>query len=211
MAKKVALMTKDTKRHPSLLLTKGVYGELIKRVENGLPLFTEKQWREKIPSIFIVDGQEVKVYPNTYSSWVKYRTCPEGMIIPLGMLIREAKHRAFLKRHEEDKRRLVLDAQRYLKKIQRLPIGTKTVRKYKESGYNDRDGNFDKEVEEEVRTPINPAMVAQKRASAEFILKGLDPAYEAKSTNKNLTVMVSLKDLRQAAEKEKKADYEDPQ
>lgn len=210
MAKKVALMTKDKKRHPSLILTKAVYSELIKRVENGLPLFTEKQWKEKIPSVFIIDGQEVKVFPNTYSSWVKYRTCPEGMTIPLGMLIREAKHRYFLKRHEEDKKELVLKAQRYLKKIQKLPLGTKTVRKYKEKGYNDRDGEFDKEVEEEMRTPINPAMVAQKRASAEFVLKGLDPAYEAKSTNKNLNVMVSLKDLREASEKEKKADYENP-
>lgn len=210
MAKKVALMQLHKKRRPDFILSKGLAGEIIKKIETGSRLFEDNQWREKKPLVFIVDGQEIEVLPNTYHSWIKNYVCPEGMIIPFRSLVRDARHRAFIKRHEEDKKELVLKAQRYLKKIQKLPLGTKTVRKYKEKGYNDRDGEFDKEVEEEMRTPINPAMVAQKRASAEFILKGLDPAYEAKSTNKNLTVMVSLKDLREAAEKEKKANYENP-
>lgn len=189
-------------------LTKGLAGAIVKRIEEGKPLFTAEQWKNKKPSVFNVDGEEVEVMPGTYSSWVKRNNCPLDTRVTLKTLVAEAKHRRFLKKHEEDKQFLVAEAQKHLKHLQALPLGTSTTKKASKKGYNEKDGAYNETSEEEISTPVNPAMVAQKRQGAQFVLERLDPSYSAKSENKGVTVHVSLKELREAAEAKKKADYE---
>ena len=187
-------------------LTKGLALAIVKRIIDGEPLFTAKQIKDKIPSVFIVDGEEVTLPIGTYDAWISKHKTPLGMTVTLKMLIADARHKKFLKKHEDDKEKLVIEAQQILKDIGKLPMGTTTKRKSSKSGFT-AEGSYEEDSEEEINTPVNPAMVAQKRQGAQFVLERLDPRYSQKSESKNMHTILSLKDLRKLAE-EKKNNHE---
>lgn len=173
-------------------------------------MFTKEQWEQGIPTV-LRNGEEVyEVYPKTYNSWMVRDTIIPEMGVTLRNFIERAREERRMTLHREQQDEIVREAQSIIAQIQKLPIGTKstlTKKKYRIAKMGERyQSGEEVEIQE---NPVDPRMVSEKRRGAEYILDRLDPAYSPKSENKNLTVHVSLKDLRKAAEaKKQRADYE---
>ena len=180
---------------------------LCNRILSGKPLFTTKQYAEGTPSLFEVgrgkDKQLVKICPATYNSWMRRFVVPIGGSVPLKEMIRNARYESRLRKHEREQKELVEKAKRYLKEIQKLPLGTKTKRYSQTKGYDAKRGNYYDKSLEVVETPVNPAMVAQKRMASEFVLERLDQEYAQKSESKNMNVVLSLSELRKIEDKKR--------
>lgn len=209
MAKSGLLSKNVPTKRSDFLLNKEIAATLAKRIENDGKLFTEEHWKTNKGIIVGTSEGEIEVKPKTYQMWIVRSEIVPGTNVTLRQYLKEAKERRLDKLHRDQQNKLVRDAQNYLAKLQALPLGTRTVKKSSKKGYNDRDGDYHETSEEIVETPINPSMVAQKRMGSTTILERLDPAYSPKQERKNLNVTVSLKDLREAHERNKKQpDYE---
>ena len=193
-----------------LMLNAEIAAALAKKVETEGKIFTEEHWKKHIPIVIGTSEGEVEIRPKTYHSWICRNTVVPGMNLTLRAMIEAARERRAVQSHRAQQTQLVREAQKGLAALRKLPLGTqsKLVKKKYRLTKNGERYQSGEEVEE-MTVPIDPRMVTIHQKSNEFILERLDPAYSQKNENKNLNVMVSLKDLREAAERNKpKADYE---
>lgn len=200
MGSKKPRHTSSTSTSIRITLTKEIADTLVKKVSEGLPLFTDEQYQKNEGIEIPLQNGVFVLKPATYRQWMSRRVVIPETKRTLYQSIHDARHAGKMKKHIENQKSLVAEAQNYLQSLQKLPLGTLTRRKASKSGYNDRDGDYSESSEEVIETPINPAMVAQKRQGAQFILQSLDPAYK-KGAESNVNVMINLGDLRRHKEK----------
>lgn len=193
-----------------LILNAEIATALAKKVETEGKIFTEEHWRKHIPIVIGTSEGEVEIKPKTYNSWICRNTVVPGMNLTLRAMIENARERRAAHSHREQQAKLVRDAQKGLAALRKLPLGTQSTlvkKKYRLTKHGERYQSG--EEVEEMTVPIDPRMVQIHQKANEFVLERLDPAYSQKNENKNLNVMVSLKDLREAHERNKpKPDYE---
>lgn len=191
------------------LLTQEIALSLAEIVKQGGKLFTTEQWRTNEPIVIVVGETRAEVKPKTYDNWIQRDNVVPGLNITLRKLMSDAKERRLELRHEQQRKQLIRQAQEGLKALQALPIGTSTkiIKKKFRVVKDGEKYQTGEEIEEHVRD-IDPQLVSIKHRGNEFVLERLDPAFSSKSENKNLTVTLSLAELRRAREEKQKADYE---
>lgn len=193
------------------LLSKEVALSLVEIVKQGGKLFTTEQWNTNSPIVIVVGETKTEVKPKTYDNWIQRDNVVPELNRTLRSLMAEARERRDQLRHEQQRKELIRKAQEGLKALQALPIGTKTsITKKKYRVVKDGEKYQTGEETEVHERDVDPQLVSIKHRGNEFVLERLDPAYSAKSESKNLTVTLSLSELRKAKEQRdsKKVDHE---
>lgn len=203
---------KSIKFRANYTLTKEVANSLFEIVKQGRRLFTNEQWATNSPIVIVVGETRTEVKPQTYNNWITRESVVPGTGKTLKAMMREAKELREQLRHNEQRRQLIKKAEEGLRALQALPDGTKTtITKKKYRSFKGSEMVLTGlETEEQVRN-VDPQMVSIKHRGNEYVLDRLSPEFSPKSENKNLTVMLSLADLRRAKEEKdgkKHADYE---
>jgi hypothetical protein len=192
---------------------------MAKRLRDGESLFTAQEWKERIPALFNTSKGDVFVLGSTYDNWIQRNNLIPGTNTTLREYLKKAREDGWMIKHKKQQDQMIREAQAAVKILQNLPLGSNTKmkrRSWRWQMQHDEKGKAIRGTEERVKssestevisTDIDPRMVSEKRRGAEFILSRLDPAYAEKAENKNLNIMVSLKDLRQAAEKKSAPEY----
>lgn len=204
-------------------LNKFIASTLATMVKRGQPLFSNEQWKTNAPLV-LRNGEEVfEIRPFTYNQWIKRDNIVPELNVTLRELLDRAREERRFAQHEEQRTGIIREAQSILAQLQSLPLGTSTKLERKSFRYRmkqDNNGNIidrhefertpSSESYETITKDLDPQIIEIKRKGAEYALDRLDPHYSPKQENKNLTVVVSLKDLREAAERNKQAkvDYE---
>lgn len=188
------------KNYPNLTLSYELASSIAEKIKKGEPLFTEDEYKMNASVDFPVKDGVISVKPYTYNRWIKERVKVPDTNRTLYSIVMEARHEARMKKHEENQKKLVLEAQNYLTALQKLPIGTKTRRVLKKYRLIKGDGRVQTHEEDEtIETPVDPRMVTIKQKTSEFLLERLDPAYK-KGAESNVNIMVNLGELRRQKE-----------
>lgn len=182
-------------------LTKEVASALAEKIKNGESLFTDEQYKTNTAiDLPLKDGVFV-LKPMTYNAWMKRRIVIPETNKTLYSVMMEARHDARMKKHEDEQKNLVIEAQNLVSSLQKLPLGTLTRRKLKKMRVIEGGRKIQTHEElETIETPIDPRVVAIKQKGAEYVLDRLDPAYAKNAEKGNVNVFVNLADLRKAKE-----------
>ena len=195
-------MGKSKPRHNKTLntsLNKEIAGAICKIIIEGEPLFSREEYSTNTPRKIPLSNGVYSLTPEQYRYWIKARLVIPETNRTLHQQITEARHAARMKKHEKEQENLVLEAQNYLKSLQKLPLGTKTRRKLKKMRVIEGGKKVQTHEEvEEIDTPIDPLMVTTKQKASEYILDRLDPAYKKDVDGGQVNVFVNLADLRKA-------------
>lgn len=182
-------------------LNKEIADTLVAKILRGEPLFTDEQYQKNEAVEIPLQNGVFMLKPATYRQWMSRRNKIPENGRTLYQVINDARFQYKLKKHEEDQKELVMRAQEFLKGLQKLPLGTKTVRKLRKYRVIDGDRKVQTHEEHEIiDTPVDPRVVVAKQKASEYVLDRLDEKYQKNAADNNVNVMVNLGDLRRAKE-----------
>ena len=207
------LATSSTKKlqRSDCTLTKEIAVALAHRIEQQGKIFNRGEWTKKIPlRLTLTNGEVVNIKVQVYNRWISKNTIPKGMEVPLRVVCDQARERFRDIKFEKQRAKMVRQAERclhYLLKMEPTTRAVNTRRKYK---VNKEGKKILVEFNEDIQEQQNdPRMVAIKKSVAEFIPSKLSDAYNPVQKSERKELHVSLKDLREQAEEEKKSKVKD--
>jgi len=194
---------KIRKTHSNLTLTPEIAGAICELVKQGNSLFKREQYKTNHPITITVGENVYQVTPHSYHGWITRDVRVPGKGVTLRQMMKDARAKRDELRHRAQQQELIKAAQKQLAILQALPIGTESTLTKTKYRVSKEGSQYVSGIEvEETIMPVDPRMVAIKQKGDHFILERLDPAYSNKNENKNLTVMLSLSDLRKARDEE---------